>query len=87
RLTEENTGTERVIHKARKITFADEAGGKLCHVKVFKNDINGTASSVECGESFHFSSTRNQRLTTVESKRKGNGEEIQLQAFNFGRRG
>ena len=49
RLTEDNTAaSEHVIHKERKIAFADEAGGKLCHVKVFKDDM-GTASLVECG--------------------------------------
>ncbi|XWS24342.1 hypothetical protein CRYUN_Cryun28dG0093100 [Craigia yunnanensis] len=49
RLTEDNTAaSEHVIHKERKISFADEAGGKLCHVKVFKDD-KGTASLVECG--------------------------------------
>ncbi|XVE94734.1 hypothetical protein REPUB_Repub02eG0034600 [Reevesia pubescens] len=49
RLTEDNTAaSEHVIHKERKITFADEAGGKLCHVKVFKDDMH-TASLQECG--------------------------------------
>ncbi|XVE69910.1 hypothetical protein DITRI_Ditri10aG0029500 [Diplodiscus trichospermus] len=48
RLTEDNTAaSDRVIPKERKITFADEAGGKLCHVKVFKDDID-TASLPEC---------------------------------------
>lgn len=28
-----------IVNKERKITFADEAGGKLCHVKVFKDDM------------------------------------------------
>lgn len=47
-MTEDNNAaSERVIHKERKITFADEAGGKLCHVKVFKDDT-GTASLLEC---------------------------------------
>ncbi|GLU04415.1 hypothetical protein SLE2022_215650 [Rubroshorea leprosula] len=31
--------SENLIHKKRKITFADEAGGKLCHVKVFNDDM------------------------------------------------
>jgi hypothetical protein len=31
--------------KQRKITFADEAGGMLCHVKFFKD---GQASLSEC---------------------------------------
>ncbi|XWS25742.1 hypothetical protein CRYUN_Cryun27aG0093600 [Craigia yunnanensis] len=49
RLSEDNTvASERVINKERKITFAIEAGGKLCHVKVFKDDM-GTASLLECG--------------------------------------
>ncbi|KAK6256715.1 hypothetical protein QUC31_000174 [Theobroma cacao] len=49
RSTGDNTAaSERVIHKERKITFADEAGGKLCHVKVFKDDMC-TASLLECG--------------------------------------
>ncbi|XP_022768944.1 uncharacterized protein LOC111312695 [Durio zibethinus] len=49
RMTEENAAaSERVILKERKITFADEAGGKLCHVKVFRDDM-GTASLLESG--------------------------------------
>ncbi|GMJ15394.1 hypothetical protein HRI_005208600 [Hibiscus trionum] len=47
--TEDTTAaSERVIQKERKITFADEAGGKLCHVKIFKDDM-GAASSLQCG--------------------------------------
>ncbi|GLT45884.1 hypothetical protein SLA2020_196830 [Shorea laevis] len=34
--------SENLIHKKRKITFADEAGRKLCHVKVFKDDMAST---------------------------------------------
>ncbi|XP_039033199.1 uncharacterized protein LOC120169040 [Hibiscus syriacus] len=47
--TEDNTAaSEGVIQKERKITFADEAGGKLCHVKIFKDDM-GAASPLQCG--------------------------------------
>jgi hypothetical protein len=28
---------QQAPRKQRKITFADEAGGKLCHVKLFKD--------------------------------------------------
>ncbi|XVE56021.1 hypothetical protein DITRI_Ditri03aG0203700 [Diplodiscus trichospermus] len=49
RLTGDNAAaSEHVIHKDKKITFADEAGGKLCHVKVFKDDL-GKASLLKCG--------------------------------------
>ncbi|TXG52254.1 hypothetical protein EZV62_021423 [Acer yangbiense] len=37
-----------VVHKdKKKITFADEAGGKLCHVKVFKDDTDSEPESSE----------------------------------------
>ncbi|XP_059637427.1 uncharacterized protein LOC132279462 [Cornus florida] len=41
RLSEKNAAApENAIHKERKkITFADEAGGELCHVKIFEDDI------------------------------------------------
>ncbi|GLT92146.1 hypothetical protein SLE2022_099980 [Rubroshorea leprosula] len=46
KLTEgSSSSSENLIHKKRKITFADEAGGKLCHVKVFKDDIASTLAS------------------------------------------
>ncbi|GLT58050.1 hypothetical protein SLA2020_309750 [Shorea laevis] len=46
KLTEgSSSSSENLIHKKRKITFADEAGGKLCHVKVFKDDIASTSAS------------------------------------------
>lgn len=39
RSTEEApTATENIMHKKKKrISFADEAGGVLCHVKYFKS--------------------------------------------------
>ncbi|KAA3476380.1 Endoribonuclease Dicer-like protein [Gossypium australe] len=53
KLTEDSdtAASERVIQKERKITFADEAGGKLCHIKVFKDDMDSsnTASLLQCG--------------------------------------
>ncbi|KAH1057905.1 hypothetical protein J1N35_035970 [Gossypium stocksii] len=53
KLTEDfdTAASERVIQKERKITFADEAGGKLCHIKVFKDDMDSsnTASLLQCG--------------------------------------
>ncbi|XP_031252008.1 uncharacterized protein LOC116109913 isoform X2 [Pistacia vera] len=46
KLTEAGSGASgNVVNKERKITFADEAGGKLCHVKVFKDDMT---SQLEC---------------------------------------
>lgn len=46
RLTEnESVASGNTIHKERKkITFADEAGGVLCHVKLF---YDGMASPLE----------------------------------------
>ncbi|KAF5739393.1 hypothetical protein HS088_TW12G00598 [Tripterygium wilfordii] len=45
KLTEKHSDTsEIVVHKVRKkIVFADEAGGKLCHVKVFDNSTPSLA--------------------------------------------
>ena len=46
KLTENESVTPgNAIHKERKkITFADEVGGELCHVKLFHHDM---ASSLE----------------------------------------
>ncbi|KAJ4701890.1 Endoribonuclease Dicer-like protein [Melia azedarach] len=37
----------RVPRERKKITFADEAGGKLCHVKVFKDDMASPLEPIE----------------------------------------
>ncbi|KAK0576358.1 hypothetical protein LWI29_016035 [Acer saccharum] len=43
-----STASGNVVHKdKKKITFADEAGGKLCHVKVFKDDTDSEPESSE----------------------------------------
>lgn len=34
-----SNASENVANKEKKITFADEAGEKLCHVKFFENDM------------------------------------------------
>ncbi|KAK8601259.1 hypothetical protein V6N13_059017 [Hibiscus sabdariffa] len=48
KLSEDNTAAaERVIQKERKISFADEAGGKLCHVKIFKDDMGAASEETE----------------------------------------
>ncbi|EFH52642.1 hypothetical protein ARALYDRAFT_324194 [Arabidopsis lyrata subsp. lyrata] len=36
---EDSPATEDVVHKKKKIKFADDAGGDLCHVKVFEIDL------------------------------------------------
>ncbi|TYI21069.1 hypothetical protein ES332_A06G011900v1 [Gossypium tomentosum] len=48
KLTEDSdsAASERVIQKERKITFADEAGGKLCHIKVFKDDMDSSNTAL-----------------------------------------
>jgi len=46
-LAEDGGGSpEKTVHKPRKITFADEVGGRLCHVRVFgaSETGNGVAS-------------------------------------------
>lgn len=47
RLTEsESVASGNAIHKERKkITFADEAGGELCHVKLFYNGMASTSET------------------------------------------
>jgi hypothetical protein len=40
-----DVSAQQAPRKQRKITFADEAGGKLCHVKLFKV---GSTSLSEC---------------------------------------
>ncbi|XP_065848113.1 uncharacterized protein [Euphorbia lathyris] len=40
KLAEKSSGTPiNTVRKERKISFADEAGGKLCDVKTFENDV------------------------------------------------
>lgn len=40
RLIQKSSSSKEVVPKERKkITFADETGGKLCHVKVFEDDM------------------------------------------------
>ncbi|VYS60629.1 unnamed protein product [Arabidopsis thaliana] len=36
---EDSPATENIVHKKKKIRFADDAGGDLCHVKVFEIDL------------------------------------------------
>ncbi|CAH2063924.1 unnamed protein product [Thlaspi arvense] len=36
---EDSPATENILHKKKKIRFADDAGGDLCHVKVFDFDL------------------------------------------------
>lgn len=43
KMTEDKSASENSLQKKRKITFADEAGEKLCHVKVFKSDADAPA--------------------------------------------
>ncbi|KAL5845071.1 hypothetical protein ACOSQ4_011029 [Xanthoceras sorbifolium] len=42
-----STDSGNVVHNKnrKKITFADEAGGELCHVKVFKDDMDSEQES------------------------------------------
>ncbi|KAK9028823.1 hypothetical protein V6N11_025961 [Hibiscus sabdariffa] len=50
KLSEDNSAAaEHVIQKERKISFADEAGGKLCHVKIFKDDMGAASEETEVG--------------------------------------
>ncbi|XP_015884620.3 uncharacterized protein LOC107420233 [Ziziphus jujuba] len=40
KVSESSDASESVVNKERKrITFADEAGEKLCHVRIFENDL------------------------------------------------
>lgn len=36
---EDSPATENIVQKKKKIKFADDAGGDLCHVKVFEIDL------------------------------------------------
>lgn len=36
---EDSPATENIVQKEKKIKFADDAGGDLCHVKVFEIDL------------------------------------------------
>ncbi|CAH8360371.1 unnamed protein product [Eruca vesicaria subsp. sativa] len=36
---EDSPATENIVHKTKRIKFADDAGGDLCHVKVFEVDL------------------------------------------------
>lgn len=36
---EDSPATENNVQKKKKIRFADDAGGDLCHVKVFEIDL------------------------------------------------
>lgn len=48
KLAEDGSPTkENIFQKEKKISFADEAGGMLCHVNVFEK---GMASSETCPE-------------------------------------
>ncbi|KAG5232200.1 Titin [Salix suchowensis] len=46
KLTDKASATSgNVVHKKKKIVFADEAGGKLCDVKTFENDTASVTGS------------------------------------------
>lgn len=36
---EDSSDTDNIVQKKKKIKFADDAGGDLCHVKVFEIDL------------------------------------------------
>jgi hypothetical protein len=44
-LAKNDVSAQQAPRKQRKITFADEAGGKLCHIKLFKD---GNTCLSEC---------------------------------------
>lgn len=47
RLTETGSSSGNVVHKEKKkITFADEVGGELCHVKFFEDDMVSLSESI-----------------------------------------